>query len=84
MEDPVQVPAEAPPDSPLSDTEYRLLQAILYGKDRSWVRTEGYIMSVLLDSINEKLYDIFQDAVLDDAGAPLEDYIDELKEMVTP
>lgn len=77
-------PAEAPPDSPLNPTEYRLLQCILYGKDRSWVRTEGYILSVLLDSINEKLYDVFLDAVLDDAGAPLEDYIDELKEMVTP
>ena len=84
VESPGQAPADVPPDSPLNDTEYRLLQAILYGKDRSWVRTEGYIMSVLLDSINEKLYDVFQDAVLDDAGAPLEDYIDELKEMVTP
>ena len=84
VEAPVEMPAEAPPDSPLSDTEYRLLQAILYGKDRSWVRTEGYIMSVLLDSINEKLYDVFQDAVLDDAGVPLEDYLDELKEMVSP
>ena len=84
VEAPAQAPEEVPADSPLNDAEYRLLQAILYGKDRSWVRTEGYIMSVLLDSINEKLYDVFQDAVLDDAGAPLEDYIDELKEMVTP
>lgn len=79
-----EMPMEAPADSPLADAEYRLLQAILYGKDRSWVRTEGYILSVLLDSINEKLYDVFQDSVLDDAGAPLEDYIDELKEMVKP
>ena len=83
-EAPGQAPADMPPESPLNDAEYRLLQAILYGKDRSWVRAEGYIMSVLLDSINEKLYDVFQDAVLDDAGAPLEDYIDELKEMVKP
>ena len=76
--------AEAPPDTPLNPTEYRLLQCLLYGMDRSWVRTEGYILSVLLDSINEKLYDVFQDSVLDDAGQPMEDYIDELKEMVTP
>ncbi len=75
---------EAPPDTPLNPTEYRLLQCLLYGMDRSWVRTEGYILSVLLDSINEKLYDVFQDSVLDDAGQPMEDYIDELKEMVTP
>lgn len=75
---------EAPPDSPLNSTEYRLLQCLLYGKDRSWVRTEGYILSVLLDSINEKLYDVFQDSVLDEDGQPMEDYIDELKEMVKP
>ena len=49
----------------------------------SWFNSDIF-MSVLLDSINEKLYDVFQDAVLDDAGAPLEDYIDELKEMVKP
>ena len=42
------------------------------------------IKSVLLDGINEKLYDIFQDTVLDQDAQPISDYIDELKEMVSP
>ena len=48
------------------------------------MRTEGDILSVLLDSINDKLYDIFLDSVLSEDGTPLEDYLDELKEMVKP
>ena len=90
-EEPEEAP-EAPPaaveavpaDTPLSSPEYRLLQCLLYGGDRSWVRREGYLLSVLLDSINEKLYDIFQDSVLSEDAAPLEDYLDELKEMISP
>ena len=42
------------------------------------------ILSVLLDSINDKLYEIFQDTVMDDAPSLVDDYIEELKEMVTP
>ena len=41
------------------------------------------LVSVLLDSINEILYDTFQDAVIEDQQV-VEDYIDELKEMVKP
>ena len=75
--------SEQPPGSPLSPTEYRYLQCLLYGGDRSWIRSQGIILSVLLDSINEKLYDVFQDAVLLE-DALIEDYIDDLKEMVKP
>ena len=42
------------------------------------------MLSVLSDSINDKLYDIFQDSVMDDSPALVEDYIDDLKEMVAP
>ena len=42
------------------------------------------MLSVLVDGINEKLYDIFMDSVLDDSPALVEDYIDDLKEMVKP
>ena len=85
-EEPEAPPAagEVPPDTPLAPAEYRLLQSLLYGRDRSWVRTEGYILSVLLDGINDKLYDVFQDSVLDEDGQPISDYIEELKEMVKP
>ena len=83
------IPEEAPPappetDSPLSPVEYRLMQCLLYGRDLGWVQTEGHILSVLLDSINDKLYDSFLDTVVDDTPAPVEDYIDDLKEMVHP
>ena len=73
-------------DSPLSPAEYRLLQCLLYGGDVGWVRKEGYLLSVLVDGINEKLYDTFGDSVLlpDDQPQPVEDYIDDLKEMVLP
>ena len=67
----------------LDAAEYRLLQCLLYGRPTGWVQQEGKILSVLLDSINEKLYDIFQDSVAGDDGL-VEDYIDELKEMVAP
>ena len=81
-------PVETPPadagNTPLNPAEYRLLQCLLYGHDYSWVQSEGYLLSVLADGINEKLYDTFLDSVLDDTPAPVEDYIDDLKEMVHP
>lgn len=89
--DPALPPPAAPapasvPDSPLEPAEYRLLQCLLYGGDLGWVQAEGRMLSVLCDSINEKLYDEFMDAVLtmEDSPAVLEDYTDELKEMVRP
>lgn len=89
-EPPISEPQEEPetvtasPDSPLSDAEHRLLQCLLYGKSTAWVQSEGYMLSVLVDGINEKLYDTFMDSVLDDSPALIEDYIDDLKEMVAP
>ena len=59
------------------------MQCLLYGGDTGWVQREGKMLSVLLDSINEKLYDAFQDTVVSEDG-PVEDYLDELKEMIRP
>ncbi len=73
-----------PSDMPLNKEEYRFLHCLLYGSEIRWVQTEGYLLSVLVDSINEKLYDIFQDSVLDDTPLLVEDYIDDLKEMILP
>lgn len=77
---------EPPADTPLDGAEYRLLQALLYGGDLGWVQSEGYLLSVLADSINEKLYDTFADSVLEMNEPPevVEDYIEDLKEMVRP
>lgn len=71
-------------DTPLSREEYRLLQCLLYGGSTDWVQAEGLLLSVLVDGVNEKLYDVFQDAVVDDAPQLIEDYTEDLKEMVRP
>lgn len=69
---------------PLNESEYRLIQCLLYNSSTAWVQAEGHMLSVLVDSINEKLYDTFMDSVLDDTPELIEDYIEELKEMVKP
>ena len=90
LEEEPEVVVEAPPpaevqnDTPLDDGEYRLMQCLLYGRDIGWVQAEGRILSVLLDGINDKLYDNFLDSVVDDTPAVIEDYIDDLKEMIMP
>lgn len=79
--------AFTPPDGAaarLEPAEYRLLRCLLYGGGAGWVREEGLLLSVLADGINEKLYDVFQDSVLDDTPQLVEDYIEDLKEMVRP
>lgn len=83
VQPPPPQPAALPGDCPLDKTQYRLMQNLLYGGDTSWVQREGKMVSVLLDSINEILYETFQDAVIEDQQV-VEDYIDELKEMVKP
>ena len=85
---PAQTPASAeePKDTPLTRDEYRLLQSLLYGRDYGWVRSSGLMLSVLVDGINDKLYDTFSDSVLlgDDPPELIEDYIADLKEMIHP
>jgi hypothetical protein len=77
--------AALPADTPLSAEEYRLMQCLLYGRDIGWVHSTGQLLSVLVDSINEKLYDNFFDTVLEgDPPEPVEDYIFDLKEMILP
>ena len=83
MDSPV-ISASEENDLGLSAPEYRLLHCLLYGGDTDWVTAEGLMVSVLADSINEKLYDTFADAVLDETPAPVEDYLDELREMIHP
>ena len=83
-EAPPEPAAEVQNDTPLNDAEYRLIQCLLYGREIAWVQAEGHILSVLLDGINDKLYDDFLDSVVDDTPAVIEDYIDDLKEMVHP
>ena len=68
----------------LDENEKRLLHSLLYGEDLTWIHEEGLMSTVLVDSINEKLYDCFGDTVLVDDSSPtiIEDYTKELKEML--
>jgi len=77
-------PDGAPEPALLSPEEARLLRCLLGREDTGWVQAEGRLLSVLVDGINEKLYDTFQDCVLDDTPQVAEDYIDDLKEMMCP
>ncbi len=62
----------------LSPQEKRYLRCLLDGTSMSWVSSEGLLPSLLCDSINDKLYCLFEDTVLED-GLLIEDYTEELK-----
>lgn len=75
-----------PDDSPLNEDEYFVIKCLLYGGDyESYLRSRAKLPAVIIDAINEKLYDMFYDTVIFfDGDVPyiLEDYEDELKEMI--
>ncbi|QOX65722.1 hypothetical protein FRZ06_21410 [Anoxybacterium hadale] len=70
----------------LSSIEYEFMKCLLYGKDYSdLIKSNGLMLSVLIDSINEKIFDIFSDTVLIFEGENpelIEDYEAELKEII--
>lgn len=72
----------------LSEAEYEYMKVMLYGGDKAAaVKKSGVPLSVLIDNINEKMFDSFGDTVLDfyaDEPEFIEDYIEELKGMIKP
>ncbi len=76
---------EAENDSPLDAEESAFLKALLNGGDwKEQARAAGRMCSILADSINEKLFDLFGDTVIDfsdETPVLIEDYTDELKGM---
>ena len=74
-------------DTPLDSAEFAFLRALLYGGDWAQAAREANSMpSLLADSINEKLFDTFSDTVIEfDGDTPvlIEDYIEDLKGMIT-
>jgi len=71
----------------LSDEEIEVLSMVLDGKDAAeYARSHGKMVSVIIDSINEKLFDMFLDNVLEfegDSPAPVEDYTEDLKGLIS-
>lgn len=62
----------------LSAQERRYIQCLLEGSSISWITSEGLLQSLICDSINEKLYEFFEDTVIEN-GEVVEDYAEELK-----
>lgn len=79
-------PENSENSTPLSPDEYEFMRMMLYGGDYgTFLRKKGLMLSVISDSVNEKLFDIFGDTVIEFEGeTPLliEDYTEELKGLV--
>lgn len=73
--------AEEPSEYGLDHVETELLLVLLNGKNVAEVNTGGQLLSVLVDQINEKLFDVFADTVIENGASPriLPDYEEELK-----
>jgi len=70
----------------LGDTEYLFIQCLLYGREyNEYVKSKGLPLSVVVDAINEKLFDRFGDnVIIEIEGRPelIADYEEELKEII--
>ncbi len=74
----------AVPDLPLSAPAMALLLCLLTGESYQPLLEQGHMLSVLVDEINENLYDTFGDTVVElngDAPELVPDYEEELKGM---
>lgn len=83
----IDTQAEADASSVLLDPdEKRLVSCLLEGGDLSWVPDRGLMLSVLADSINEKLYDEFADMVIDGGEEPsiINDYREDVRKLLFP
>lgn len=73
-------------DTGLDKTEYEFLRLFLYGGDyKSFVTANKLMLSILIDSVNDKLFDTFGDTVIvfdSDTPELIDDYIDELKGLI--
>ena len=67
----------------LDEEEVNVLDALIQNRNISDVQLNGKILSVIVDSINEKLFDEFGDVVIEDGNPPMliEDYREDLKKM---
>ena len=78
--------SSAPADMPLDPDECFLLHALLYGEEwKARLKERHLQLSMLADSINEKMMDIIGDTVIEfDGDAPevIEDYAEELRERI--
>ena len=71
----------------LNEVEYRFMGCLLYGRPYDdLVRSRGLMLSVLIEAINEKLFDVFGDTVVvydGDRPKLVGDYVGDLKEIIS-
>lgn len=83
---PIEKPAQTENPYGLHDTELQFLQCLLQGNTyEALLREKGIMLSVLVDAINEKLFEQFEDTIIlleDDRPELIEDYTDKLKGMI--
>ncbi|MBQ6385383.1 MAG: hypothetical protein IJJ38_04355, partial [Lachnospiraceae bacterium] len=80
------LPADIPPDLPLSAAELQILRVLLDGGDPAGILREHFLMpSIVADTVNEALFDEIGDTALvceDDRLSLVEDYIDDIRSML--
>ncbi len=73
--------------TPLDDAEYAVLCGMLEGGDAAAIaKNHRRMLSVICDSINDKLFDTIGDSVIDftgDTPCLIDDYVDDLKGMIS-
>ena len=90
INEPPPAAPDTPPDEelPLDENETAFLRILLYGGDlQALLRERGLLLSMVADSINEKLFDRFSDTVLlfdGETPEPVEDYLEQLKGWIQP
>lgn len=80
-----RIPEKAELPFGLTEQEDALLRALLKDGNSAGVLSADYLLSVTVDSINEKLFDEFGDTVIDNVSPPelIEDYREELKTLLS-
>ena len=67
----------------LNNDEFLFLVKLIKNEGyKEFIKTKNIMLSIMIDSVNEKLYDVFGDTVIDfDGETPIiiEDYLEELK-----
>ena len=67
----------------LNNDEFLFLVKLIKNEDyKEFIKSKNIMLSIMIDSVNEKLYDIFGDTVIDfDGETPIiiEDYLEDLK-----
>ncbi|MBE6732086.1 MAG: hypothetical protein E7564_10390 [Ruminococcaceae bacterium] len=73
-------------ETELDSTEFEFLIKLIKNENyKEFLKSRGIMLSIITDSVNEKLYDIFGDTVIDFDGTDaliIEDYQEELKGLI--